>query len=75
MKTLYSKSVHTQFTMIYTIHIHCTGSFVIILLYSKKIYIQRRYAKYLLSITPRTRYWENSMNNHVKGVDVEVIIK
>ena len=26
-----------------------------------------------MRIMPRARYWKNSMNNHVKGVDVEVI--
>ena len=26
-----------------------------------------------MRIMLRTRYWKNSMNNHVKGVDVEVI--
>ena len=26
-----------------------------------------------MRIMPRARYWKNSMNNQVKGVDVEVI--
>ena len=26
-----------------------------------------------MRIMPRARYWKNSMNNHVEGVDVEVI--
>ena len=26
-----------------------------------------------MCIMPRARYWKNSMNNHVKGVDVEVM--
>ena len=26
-----------------------------------------------MGIMPRARYWKNSMKNHVKGVDVEVI--
>ena len=26
-----------------------------------------------MRIMPRARYWKNSMSNHVKGVDVEVI--
>ena len=26
-----------------------------------------------MHIMPRARYWKNSMNNYVKGVDVEVI--